>query len=84
MFFGCRSLTYVNLGNITPRFSHSHQEMFYNCPKLTYIDLSSFQAKDFQTMFNQLPPNGTILIKSNFLNLMKEEIPKDWLIKIID
>ena len=35
-------------------------------------------------MFDDLPPKGTIVIKSPFYNLIKEIIPQGWPIKIAD
>ena len=78
MFADCSSLTSVNLSNITPKAPYSLYEMFFQCPKLTYIDISSFQSSDDPEIFDDsLPPKGTIVIKSDFLKLIREIIPQN-------
>ena len=82
MFFRCNSLTSVNLSNISPYYSLP--VVFRSCPNLTYIDISSFDGYKDINMFDDLPPKGTIVIKSSFYNLIKEIIPQGWSVEIAD
>ena len=84
MLYDCISLTYVNLCNIIPKNSPSLSSIIDFCPNLTYIDISSFEGKFNSSNPNELPPKGTIKIKSEYLKLIREEIPKDWVIQLSD
>ena len=84
IFYDCTSLTYINLCNIKTKDSDALSYMIDFCPNLTYIDISSFEGRFNSSGRNELPPNGTIVIKSEFLKLIRKEIPKDWVIKYAD
>ena len=55
MFFGCGSLTSLNLSNFNTSKVTNMSAMFYNCNKLTSLDLSNFNTSkviNMNSMFN--------------------------------
>ena len=80
MFYKCSSLTRINLEVFTnTENAHSMDEMFYYCNKLTSIDISTFTTSLTSIkLFNELPSNGKITVKENFLSLIKDQIPSSW------
>ena len=80
MFYNCTSLTSVNLKNFNLGISQFNmQNMFYECPNITYIDISSFWNRSSNVkLFNVLPPKGEIIVSSNYINAVSDQIPEGW------
>ena len=79
MFYKCSSLTNINLKVFKTENAHSMDEMFYYCNKLSSIDISTFTTSLTSIkLFNELPSNGKITVKENFLSLIKDQIPSSW------
>ena len=79
MFFGCKSLTSVNLSKFNIEKVTDMSYMFYSCPKLKYVDISSFTT-NYQSvqLFDSLSNSGTIKIKREFYDKISSQIPFDW------
>ena len=79
MFYGCTSLTSVNLSNFITTKVSSMDGLFYNCPKLQYIDISKFTTNlESVPILGKLPSSGKIFVKSDFYNKIKSQIPSNW------
>ena len=80
MFYNCTSLTSVNLKNFNLGIDKDNMfKMFYECPNITYIDISSFWNRSSNVkLFNVLPPKGEIIVNSNFINAVRDQIPAGW------
>ena len=80
MFYKCSSLTSIDLKVFSNTQNvHSMDEMFYYCNKLTSIDISTFTTSLTSIkLFNELPSIGKIIVKEEFLSLIKDQIPSSW------
>ena len=81
MFSGCDLLTSLDLSNFNTRNVFDMQCIFAYSEKLSYLDLSSFDTtylKFGAFMFDNIAPNGTIIINSKFNK--KTSIPSGWTI----
>ena len=86
MFHGCRSLTSIDLSKFQTKKVTRMDYMMYKCNNLNYIDISTFSDENnkYISLFNHLPDKGTIKIKRSLYNQIKDQIPEDWNLKIID
>ena len=79
MFSNCISLTSIVLSNFDVAQVKIMDKMFYNCSNLTYIDISSFKTRLEEIyLFNSLPSYGAIVVKYNFYDKIKNQIPENW------
>ena len=46
MFYGCSSLTSLNLSSFDTSMVHDIEKMFYGCIKLEYINMNNFNEKN--------------------------------------
>ena len=64
MFFGCSSLTSLNLSNFNINNVNNMSYMFYNCTSLISLNLSNFNTnnvKDMNSIFKNLNKNCEII-----------------------
>ena len=79
MFYNCSSLTSIVLSNFNVEIDDILNRMFFNCSSLTYVDISSFKTKLERTyLFSYLPSHGQIIVRYNFYDKIKNQIPDDW------
>jgi len=79
MFSNCISLTIIVLSNFDVIKNATMDKMFYNCFNLTYVDISPFKTTLEEIyLFNSLPSHGKIIVKYNFYDKIKKQIPKNW------
>ncbi len=52
MFFGCSSLTELDLSNFNTENVTNMQDMFFGCSKLTELDLSNFNTENVTNMIS--------------------------------
>ena len=60
MFFGCKSLTNLNLSNFNNQNVTNMRDMFSNCSSLTNINLSNFNTQNVTNMFNMFSECGSL------------------------
>ena len=60
--------------------------MFYKCNELSYIDISPFSFDNIKivSLFNNLPERGHIRIKKGLYERIKEDIPEEWEVSIVE
>ena len=78
MFEDCISITSLDLSNLVNNNNTKMSYMFFGCNKLKYIDISGFTSDKNITMFYGLPNKGKIIVKENFVEIIKDQIPNDW------
>ena len=86
-FYNCWAMKYLNLKN----FKHKLRENLNNhilagCYNLTYIDISSFTGEIPNIILlitETLPSEGEIVLKLDFYNLIRDQIPKGWNITLV-
>ena len=78
MFEDCRSITSLDLSNFINKNDTKMDYMFFGCNKLKYIDISGFTSDENISMFHGLPNKGKIIVKENFVEIIKDQIPYDW------
>ena len=78
MFEECININSLDLSNFVNKNDTKMNYMFYECSELKYLDISGFTGDKNVSMFYGLPNKGKIIIKENFLELIKEQIPIDW------
>ena len=85
MFYGCESLTSIDLSNMHNTNGQYYYEMFYGCINLKSINLGGFYGKYSGTenynIFINVPKNATIIIHNNFYNNIAGQL-KDFYNKI--
>ncbi len=85
LFNACSSLKYANLSNIETKNIIYMDYMFFECPNLLYLDLSSFQNTDyFVRLFKIIPNNTTIKVHKDYVDRIKNMVPYDSNITIIE
>ena len=80
MFYNCSSLTSIVLSNFDVVINNIIiNGMFFNCASLTYVDISTFKTKlEKIYLFSNLPSHGEIVVKYNFYDKIKKQIPDGW------
>ena len=78
IFEDCKSITSIDLSNFVNKNNTKMNYMFYGCNELKYVDISGFTSDKNISMFYGLPNKGKIIVKENFLELIKDQIPNDW------
>ena len=78
MFEDCISITSLDLSNFINNNNTEMSYMFFGCNKLKYIDISGFTSDENISMFHGLPNKGKIIVKENFVGIIKDQIPYDW------
>ena len=85
LFMGCSSLDSIDLKNFETNNLKNINKMFYGCKNLKNLDISSFKAIKLDIsdgLFDkEASKNGQIIIKKEFYNLAKDNIPKEWKVK---
>ena len=86
MFYDCDSLTSIDLSNFAIEQVSRMEYMFYKCSNLKYIDISTFDFENIKivSLFNSLPDRGFIRIKKNLYERIKEDIPVEWEVSIVE
>ena len=87
MFYGCKSLTSIDMSLVSNYNGGTFYEMFYGCTNLKSIKLNSF-TKACTTcprydMFKGIPPNFSISIHTNFYETIKEQFGNETNVTII-
>ena len=86
LFYQCISLTSINLKNfnISARNGFSG-EYFKGCKNITYIDISSFWTSESELiLFDQLPSKGEIIVNASLIDKIRNHIPDEWNITVIE
>lgn len=88
MFHNCHSLSSINLSNFNTLSIVSFSNMFSNCSNLNYLDISSFINYGSDISIDCILCNvndyGIIKVNKNFIDKIKNEIPTNWNISIIE
>ena len=88
MFHNCHSLSSINLSNFNTLSIVSFSNMFSNCTNLNYLDISSFINYGSDISIDCILCNvndyGIIKVNKNFIDKIKNEIPTNWNISIIE
>ena len=78
MFYGCESLTSIDLSNIHNTNGEYYYEMFYGCKKLKSINLGGFNRRYYGSnnydMFINVPKDAKIIIHENFYNSISGQL----------
>ena len=81
MFYGCSSLTSIDMSSVSNRNGLYFQKMFYGCTNLKTIRLDSFTKSYFGydkcDMFKDIPKNISIIIHTNFYQSIKEQLSNE-------
>ena len=64
MFFGCSSLTKIDLSNFNTQNVNDMRYMFFGCSSLTKIDLSNFNTQNINDL-NSMFEGCSSLLKEN-------------------
>ena len=86
MFYSCTNLTSIDLSNFNTENVVDMRYMFDYCKNLKNVDISSFTINDIKKnydLFGNLPSNGTITLKSEYKDKIKD-IPSSWTIITVD
>ena len=89
MFQGCSLLNSINLSNFNTINIEEMNNMFSDCSNLKYLDISSFRYnnsykyKSYNQIFNKSSSSVNITIHKSFYDLIKNEIPLNWIKTII-
>ena len=79
MFGYCSSLTSIDVSNFNTKNVEKMNNMFSSCRSLKYIDISSFTtSQQSVSLLSGLPSSGTIIVKTEFYNLISSQIPSNW------
>lgn len=82
MFQNCDSLTSINLSNFVTLSVENMNNMFHNCTSLNYLDISSFINYSYDLNVDCILCNvsnsGLIKVNKDFIDKIKNEIPKSW------
>ena len=84
MFEDCYSLTSIDISHFNTENVTKIDYMFFGCNNLKYLDISGFIYDKNVSLFYNLPDTGTIIVNNNFVDLIKNQIPSEWEIKIIE
>ena len=86
MFSGCHNLKKIDLSNFNTEKVDNMEHAFYGCNNLNYLDISNFRTN--KTILDLFDSNlnffGTIKGNSDFINKIKDQIPSDWEIIVIN
>ncbi len=66
MFYGCKSLTTLDISNFDTSNITDMSRMFYNCSSLTFLDISNSDVNDNQKimhLFYSMPDNAIVKVK---------------------
>ena len=78
MFYGCESLTSIDMSNVGNTHGEYFYQMFYGCINLRSIDLSGFNKayKGYfkYDMFINVPKEAEIKIQINFFNNVSNQL----------
>ena len=78
MFYGCESLTSIDMSMIHNTNGEYFYKMFYNCKNLKFIDLSNFDKyyKGYSSydIFENVPKDSKIKIHKNFYETVKSQL----------
>ena len=80
MFYGCKSLTHLNLSNFNTQNVTNMSFMFYGCESLTNLNLSNFNTQnvtDMSSMFskcNSLKKENIITKGNKILNNFSNQL----------
>ena len=85
MFFRCRSLTNLNIGNFDTAKVTDMFQMFRECDNLINLDLSNFDVSnvdDYREMFYNVPTTVRITTNETMKSWIETNFP-DWAGNII-
>ena len=75
MFFGCSSLTELNLSNFNTNYANNIEYMFYGCSSLKELNLSNFNTNKevyMRSMFYGCSDKFQMKIKAQYKNIKEE------------
>ena len=81
MFYNCSSLTSLDLSNFNIVNEVKMNYLFYYCSNLKYIDISNIKnlSGSNNTLFgNDFPDKGQIKVHISIIDIIKEQLPKNW------
>ena len=81
MFYNCSSLTSLDLSNFNIVNEVKMNYLFYYCSNLQFIDISNIKniSGSNNTLFgNDIPATGQIKVNINIMDIIKEQLPKNW------
>ena len=78
MFYGCESLTSINMSNVHNTRGQPYYNMFYGCKNLKYLNLEGFDntncGYNMNNMFINVPKDAEIIIHRNFYNCISGQL----------
>ena len=78
MFYGCESLTSIDMSNVVNTNGGTYHHMFYGCKNLKYINLRGFNKYNpggvKHNMFDYVPKDAKIIIHRNFYNTISYQL----------
>ena len=78
MFYGCESLTSVDMSNVVNTNGGTYHHMFYGCKNLKYINLRGFNKNNpggpKNNMFDYVPKDAKIIIHRNFYDTISGQL----------
>ena len=87
MFYGCKSLTSIDMSLVSNYNGNTFYEMFYGCTNLKSIKLDSFTKACYncnvRDMFEGIPQNFSISIQRNFYETIKDQFGNETNVTII-
>ena len=87
MFYGCKSLTSIDMSLVSNNNGGTFYEMFYGCTNLKSINLDSFTKACYSCprydMFKGIPQNFSISIHKNFYETIKDQFGNETNVTII-
>ena len=83
MFQNCESLTSIDLSFIDNSQALFINDIFNGCKNLKYININNFKKTGHNdNIFNGLPENGKIIIDKNFMSVIEEQLPINWVVEV--
>ena len=87
MFYGCSSLKSLDLSSFNIENQIKMEYIFYHCNKLEYLDISSIKniSGANNTLFSEdIDTKGVIKVHTNISDIIKDQIPLNWTIEVVE
>ena len=85
MFYGCSSLTSLDLSNFESYNVYNMQGMFSGCTSLKFLDLSRFSGEgDSDQFLNGVPMSGRVKVNKRFEDTINRYVPKKWNVVVVE
>ena len=83
MFQNCESLTSIDLSFIDSSQISFINDIFNGCKNLKFININNLKKTGYNdNIFNGLPENGKIIINKNFISVIEEQLPINWVVEV--